>query len=209
MNPKRLNLLPPEWQPKPLSLGGSLPALRKHLPLTAGLLGGLSVGGLIWNAYQHSDPGALRQNIQQTQLLQTQLSADVQTRSAEQEARRAQLIDERNQLEKMLKMLSQPQQASVPVSEVLLRLSTRVPESVQITKLSYANNTLTIAGIAQQAQAVTVFVQELDRSHDFRNTTFAYTQRENQGKTKKEENTRYSFEVSTVPVPSLARSTVP
>jgi type IV pilus assembly protein PilM len=127
----------------------------------------------------HLDKTVKTAKAQLTQLQKTQLM------TAEEETK---LMDKRKILELKIGVLRESSRGEKQFSETLSKLSELLPEEVWITKLAYNEKKMTLVGLTLKNELIMSFMEELNKSENFKDVTFNYTQKENNAKT-------YRFEV--------------
>lgn len=198
---KRMNLLPKEMRPRPdrfhlgqikqfVQVARRSPLIRLSTVLAA-CLALLIVwqGTAIWR-YQF-DTGRLKKELKQLQALNAQLGTQQQALNAHG----ADLLVERERLEKRRQDLIDAKQTAAPLSAVLAELVGVLPAEIWINKLTFGGEELKLVGSSRETQSVADLMASLDSSGQFRETQFAYTQRSEQAA-----DSAFTFEISTKPV---------
>lgn len=192
MATRRINLIPAEARPRgPLHWGRQLftrqPALI--VLLTMGLIVTLLWHGTAVIRYRHG----IRVQQRRIRTLQTHLRE--QRAHAEQlRAQRQHLTDQRRPLEQRLALLDEADRHGLRWSEGLIAFSDLVPEELWVTHAIFARDQVTVRGTTTDNEVVSRFMQQLDASPKFRETTFTFTKKaehEEQAVTEFEVLTRY------------------
>ena len=88
------------------------------------------------------------------------------------------LLERKNKLEEKLSLFHQYAGGKKEFSEVLAKLASLMPKELWITKLSYAENKLTLVGSTSKNEYVVDFLENLKKPEDFSDVAFNYTQRD-------------------------------
>ena len=101
-----------------------------------------------------------------------------------------QLLEEKSMLENRLSLLRKTGSGHRTFSSVLTKLASVMPQDIWITKLSYAENILTLVGATSRNESIVIFLEKLKEPKEFGGVTFDYTQRDPHSPV-------YSFQVMT------------
>lgn len=195
---KRMNLLPEDLRAgRGGRFGLSWPEVR-DLARTGWLLivvllflTSMAAGQGISAMRYRSKTEALKKELRTLRVSSTQLKAMLQ----EMNVARSDLDQKRRALEERRRALSKASRPSGSFAGLLVEMVGLIPKEVWITKLALQEDRLKLLGVSKSTESVTDLMARMNASRWFRDTTFAYTQRDD-----KESLGEFRFEVSTTPV---------
>jgi Tfp pilus assembly protein PilN len=198
---KRMNLLPKDLRPGQSKKGlfgvsgRQVWAVFKTcwMMVVVGLFfGGMLVGQRVAIADYEQRKEQVRRELKGARISSTQLKIQLQ----EMNITRSDLDQQQQIMEDRAEALKSVRHVEGSFAMLLAELVGIIPEQVWMTKLTYAKERLKIVGTSESTQFVTELMGEMDNSRWFRDTTFAYTQRDGQEQVEGE----FRFEISTTPV---------
>ncbi len=141
----------------------------------------LLVGALILMIFQVGKVASSRWEMsaanKEVRLVQNQLSS-LQSQQLKLAQEEAQLLERKIELSDRLSFLKGSTRQPESFSEVFAEVANLLPEEIWITKLSYLEDKINIAGSTSNIQVVMSLIETLKKSDDFIDVTFTYTQRD-------------------------------